>query len=78
MRKETIESSAELFKRQYVIIPRRTAAKVQLHKESFFFFTSIDSDFADHDGDGPPGAFLVVLPALWIALIVLVLLWWRA
>jgi len=37
--------------------------------------SSIESDFADHPGDGPPGAFIIwLIPILWPLLIVRFLL----
>jgi len=77
MRKATIESSAEILKRTYVIVcPRGTAGEVQLHKITFRMLTSsIERDFEDHETDGPQGSFMVLLPLVWIVVIVLA---WRA
>jgi len=37
--------------------------------------SSIESDFADHPGDGEPGAFIVwLIPILWPFLVVRILL----
>ena len=37
--------------------------------------SSLESDFADHPDDGPPGAFIVwIVPVFWPFLIILILL----
>jgi hypothetical protein len=37
--------------------------------------SSVESDFADHPGDGPPGAFLAwIVPIFWPFLIIRILL----
>ena len=37
--------------------------------------TSVESDFADHPGDGPPGGFIIwLIPILWPMLIIRLIL----
>jgi hypothetical protein len=37
--------------------------------------SSVESDFADHPGDGPPGAFIVwIVPVFWPFLLIRILL----